>query len=149
MTGNSLFAVEYLDGEKALLAEYPYATPFPAQQRQVCLMEGLEPGWAVWHMDIRQTEIGNLEGLFMLRRTDTAEMVSKLAVFDRAAEARSWRFRQDIPLLAEESASLRFVYKSAWQPGNRILCSGCDRRGRYVLFEKTIANMNSTGRCHR
>lgn len=93
--------------------------------------------WFVWHIDLRRLPDGTEQGLFMLYRRGSNYSQSKLSLFQ--FDGNAWLYQKDIALPSEIVPSLRFVYKSAFIANEpRLLCSACDTRGRFFLFETCL-----------
>lgn len=107
--------------------------------RTVCRMEGLEQGFLVWHIECATLPNGTVRGLFMLQEKFKTPIQSKLALFRWEPEKNLWSFERDLPPTEAERNTVAFVYKSCFtEDPNLILCSACDQKRRYFLYEKLI-----------
>lgn len=137
--GDTLFCVEYDGNITTQLTRYSMGTDLSLGERTPCRICGLEPGFFIWHIDVQDECGGDCVGLFMLRQQQTHTTSGKLALFRYYAVEGVWSYVQDVPLSETEEKALRFIYKSSFLPdSNRILCSACDAKGRFFVFEKEI-----------
>lgn len=136
--GKDLFCVEYDGAANSKLVRYDFSDTTVLGEKTICAVQGLDPAFFIWHIDVAYQEDGTVQGLFMLRKK-CAEIVSKLVLFTLAPESNTWRYERDLPLTEEERQKILFIYKSAFmERSDRILCSACDKKSRYFLFEKQL-----------
>lgn len=134
--GGALFCVEY-DGRDTGLVRYEFNDLSGLGRRTVCGTEGLEQSFFVWHMDCATLPDGTVRGLFMLQKKSAVPTQSKLALFRWLPEEGLWRWERDLP--PEKNGNISFVYKSCFMgEEGRFLCSACDRKGRFFLYEASI-----------
>lgn len=136
--GGGLFCVEFEAGDTRI-ARYRLDDPGVLGERTPCGVSGLDQDFFVWHIDCATLPDGTVRGLFMLRKKSTPETVSRLSLFTWRPEERTWSRDRDLPMSEAEGKAVRYVYKSCFtEDPARVLCSACDRRGRYFLYEKQI-----------
>ena len=133
-----LFCVEYDGAVNSRLVRYGFTNTAALGEKSACEISGLDETLFVWHIDVAYEPDGAVRGLFMLREK-CAETVSRLALFTFAPETNTWRWERDLSLTESEQRNIRYIYKSAFtERSDRILCSACDKKGRYFLFEKAL-----------
>lgn len=133
-----LFCVEYDEAVDSRLVRYAFRDTAALGEKSVCKLSGLEEGFFVWHIDVSYKPDGSIHGLFMLRKK-CAEMVSKLALFSYIPDVNTWHCERDLPLTEDEQKTIQYIYKSALtERSDHILCSACDQKNRYFLFEKSL-----------
>lgn len=143
VAGGTLFCVERErpgdDSSGTRLARYALESLSGLGQPAVCGIEGLEQDFFVWHIECAALPDGAVRGLFMLQKKSAAPIQSKLALARWEPERNLWRLERDLPPAEAERNTAAFVYKSCFteDPG-RILCSACDWKDRYFLYEKKI-----------
>jgi len=137
--GRELFCVEY-DGANTRLVRYQINDLDSLGKKSVCDTVGLSQDFLVWHIECVTLPDGAIRGLFMLQKKSARAVKSKLALFRWLSEETCWCWERDVPLTKEEEGQSLYIYKSAFteDPG-KLLCSARDHKGRYFLFEKTIA----------
>ena len=132
-----LFCVEH-EAADFRLVRYGLADTAALGVKTTCKISGLGEQFFIWHIDVTYEPDGTRHGLFMLREKGS-ETVSKLALFTFASETNTWRWARDLPLSEDERRNIRYIYKSAFTEwSDHILCSACDKKGRYFLFEKAL-----------
>lgn len=108
-------------------------------KRTVCGIDGLDQNFFVWHIDCATQPDGTVRGLFMLQKNSTFPIQSKLALFRRKPNGNLWQLERELPQTENERNAAAFVYKSCFtEDPSMILCSACDRKGRWFLYKKTI-----------
>ena len=143
VVGSFLFCVEReipRDANSSTrIVRYALDGPFGLGERAVCRVEGLEQDFFVWHRDCATRPDGTVRGLFMLQKKYKTPGQSKLALFHYDPEKNLWRLERGLPPTEAEQSAVAFVYKSCFtEDPNLILCSACDQRGRWFLYEKKI-----------
>lgn len=138
VAGKAMFCVEQ-DESGTRVVRYALDTLDGLGERAVCGIEGLDQKFFVWHIDCATHLDGAVQGLFMLQKKSTFPIQSKLALFRWKPEGNLWRLERELPLTEDERNAVAFIYKSCFteDPG-LILCSACDRKDRWFLYEKTI-----------
>ena len=132
-----VFCVEYDGADDSCLVQYAVDEDMVLSQRQVCDVQGLDEAYYIWHIDVERRRDG-LRGVFMLRKKYSA-LESKLAIFFQGPGDDVWRWERDVPLTDQEQGQIKYIYKSAFSDrSDRLLCSACDKRNRFFLFEKGI-----------
>lgn len=138
VAGEALFCVERNE-KGARIVRYALDALDGLRERTVCDVDGLEQNIFVWHMECATQPDGTVRGLFMLQKKSASTLQSKLALFRWEPERTLWRLERELPPTEEERNAVAFVYKSCFteNPGV-ILCSACDRKDRWFLYEKAI-----------
>lgn len=136
VVGDKLFCVE-CEGEDSRLVWY--GGPSGLGERTACGVEGLEQDFLVWHIDCATLPNGTVRGLFLLSKKSAPSFQGKLALFLWEPEKNLWRWERDLPQTEEEKKRILFAYKSCFTDRpDRVLCSACDWKRRFFLYEKSI-----------